>query len=100
MNFRFLYSAKITLSYKIDLNNVCNNLLAICFYMQRDGKLDRDMSKIPHPFTLETTRLFENESFERKNKIYFIQVNHTNPTMKDSRPLKESIQNEGCHFAK
>ncbi len=66
----------------------------------RDGELKRDMSKIPHPFTSETTTLFENETVETKNKIYFIHFNHTNPTIKDSHHLKDSIQNLGFHFAK
>jgi len=66
----------------------------------RDGELDRDMSKIPHPFTSETTTLFENESFETKNKIHFIHFNHTNPTIRDSHRLKDSIQNLGFRFAK
>ncbi|MFD1614288.1 MBL fold metallo-hydrolase [Gelatiniphilus marinus] len=64
------------------------------------GELDRDMSKIPHPFTTETTTLFENESIETKNKIHFIHFNHTNPTIKDSHRLKDSIQNLGFRFAK
>ncbi len=66
----------------------------------RDGELDRDMSKIPHPFTTETTTLFENESVKTKNKIHFIHFNHTNPTLKDNHKLKDSIQNLGFHFAK
>ncbi len=66
----------------------------------RDGELKRDMSKIPHPFTSETTTLFENETVETKNKIYFIHFNHTNPTIKDSHHLKDSIQNLGFHFVK
>jgi pyrroloquinoline quinone biosynthesis protein B len=67
----------------------------------RDGELKgRDMSKIPHPFTTETTTLFEYETVETKNKIYFIHFNHTNPTIKNSHPLKDSIQNLGFHFAK
>lgn len=66
----------------------------------RDGELERDMSKIPHPFTTETTTLFENEPIETKNKIYFIHFNHTNPAIKDSHPLKDSIQNLGFRFAK
>lgn len=66
----------------------------------RDGEIARDMSKIPHPFTTETTTLFENEAIETKNKIYFIHFNHSNPTLKDSHPLKDSIQNLGFHFAK
>ena len=66
----------------------------------RDGELERDMSKIPHPFTSETTTLFEDETLETKNKIYFIHFNHTNPTIKDRHPLKDSIQNLGFRFAK
>ncbi|WP_045468588.1 MBL fold metallo-hydrolase [Winogradskyella sp. PG-2] len=66
----------------------------------RDGELDRDMSKIPHPFTTETTTLFENETLETKNKIHFIHFNHTNPTLQEKHHLKDSIQNLGFRFAK
>lgn len=66
----------------------------------RDGEIDRDMSKIPHPFTTETTTLFENESMETKNKVHFIHFNHSNPTIKDSHRLKDSIINLGFRFAK
>ena len=66
----------------------------------KDGELKRDMSKIPHPFTSETTTLFENESLETKSKIYFIHFNHTNPTILDSHSLKDSIQSLGFNFAK
>lgn len=66
----------------------------------RDGELKRDMSKIPHPFTTETTTLFENESLDTKNKIYFIHYNHTNPTIRDNHPLKDSIQKLGFRFAR
>ena len=66
----------------------------------KDGELDRDMSKIPHPFTSETTTLFENESLETKSKVHFIHFNHTNPTILDSHPLKDSIQSLGFNFAK
>lgn len=66
----------------------------------RDGELKRDMSKIPHPFTTETTTLFENEDLATKNKIHFIHFNHSNPTIKDSHRLKDSIKNLGFRFAK
>jgi pyrroloquinoline quinone biosynthesis protein B len=65
-----------------------------------DGELERDMSKIPHPFTTQTTTLFENEDLATKNKIHFIHFNHTNPTIKVSHHLKDSIQNLGFQFAK
>jgi pyrroloquinoline quinone biosynthesis protein B len=66
----------------------------------KDGELQRDMSVIPHPFTSETTTLFENEDIKTKNKIYFIHFNHTNPTLLDAHPLKDSIRNLGFNFAK
>ena len=65
-----------------------------------DGELERDMSKIPHPFTTETTTLFQNETTEVKNKVHFIHFNHTNPAIKDSHPLKDSLQNLGFNFPK
>jgi pyrroloquinoline quinone biosynthesis protein B len=66
----------------------------------QDGELDRDMSKIPHPFTTQTTTLFENESLETKNKIYFIHFNHTNPAILENNRLKDSLQNLGFRFAR
>lgn len=66
----------------------------------REGEIPRDMSKIPHPFTTQTTTLFENETIETKNKIHFIHFNHSNPTIKASHRLKDSIQNLGFKFAK
>lgn len=66
----------------------------------RDGELDRDMSKIPHPFTTQTTTLFENESLETKSKIHFIHYNHTNPTIRERHHLKDSIIHLGFNFAK
>lgn len=66
----------------------------------KEGELERDMSKIPHPFTTETTTLFKNEALETKRKIYFIHFNHTNPAIKDKHHLKDSIYNLGFRFAK
>ena len=66
----------------------------------RDGEINRDMSKIPHPFTTQTTTLFENEDMKTKNKIHFIHFNHSNPTIKDAHHLKDSIINLGFRFTK
>ena len=66
----------------------------------KDGELDRDMTKIPHPFTTETTTLFENETITTKNKVIFIHFNHSNPTIKKSHHLKDSILKLGFKFAK
>jgi len=66
----------------------------------KDGEVSRPMKDIPHPFIVETTKLFENETVETKSKIYFIHLNHTNPALKETDRLKDSIQNLGFNFAK
>lgn len=66
----------------------------------KDGEIPRPMKDIPHPFIVETTKLFENESFDTKSKIYFIHLNHTNPALKATHRLKDSIQNLGFNFAR
>lgn len=66
----------------------------------KDGEVPRTMSDIPHSFIVETVKLFEKESIETKSKIYFIHLNHTNPALKESHKLKDSIQNLGFNFTK
>jgi len=66
----------------------------------KDGEISRPMKDIPHPFIVETTKLFENESIETKSKIYFIHLNHTNPALNSTHRLKDSIQNLGFNFAR
>lgn len=81
-----------------ELKNVDYAFLDATFF--NDGELNRDMSQIPHPFITQTTTLFQNETLETKNKIYFIHFNHTNPALKKRHRLKDSIQNLGFNFAK
>ena len=66
----------------------------------KDGEVPRPMEDIPHPFIVETTKLFENESLATKSKVYFIHLNHTNPALKQTDRLKDSIRNLGFHFAR
>ena len=52
----------------------------------------RDMSKIPHPFIIETMSLFKNS--DKKSSIFFIHINHTNPALnKNSKEYKNIINN-------
>ena len=52
----------------------------------------RDMSQIPHPFIIETMNLFKNS--DKKNSIYFIHLNHTNPALdKNSKEYNNIIDN-------
>jgi len=66
----------------------------------KEGEIPRPMADIPHPFIVETVKLFENESLETKSKIQFIHLNHTNPALKDNNVLKDSILDLGYNFAK
>lgn len=66
----------------------------------KDGEIPRPMADIPHPFIVETAKLFEAASVETKSKVYFIHLNHTNPALKSSHVLKDSILNLGFNFAK
>lgn len=52
----------------------------------------RDMSEIPHPFIIETMKLFKNS--HKKNSIYFIHLNHTNPALnKNSNEYLNILEN-------
>ena len=42
-----------------------------------ENELERDMSKIPHPFVEESMDLFNDLSPYEKSKIYFTHLNHT-----------------------
>lgn len=66
----------------------------------KEGEIPRPMNEVPHPFIIETVKLFENEDFETKSKIIFIHFNHSNPALQDSNSLKDSLQTLGFQFAK
>lgn len=61
---------------------------------------NRDIKEIPHPFIIETMRLFEAMPISEKKKIYFIHLNHTNPTLlKESKQTKLILQ-KGFNMAR
>jgi len=64
------------------------------------GEIPRPMEEVPHPFIIETVKLFENEEEIVKKKVNFIHFNHTNPALLKSHYLKDSIQNLGYKFAR
>jgi pyrroloquinoline quinone biosynthesis protein B len=54
----------------------------------------RDISTIPHPFIIESMKLFIDLPSAEKKKIYFIHFNHTNPVInKQSKQYRLVIQN-------
>ena len=58
----------------------------------------RNMSEVPHPFMLETTGLFKDESPATKSKVFFIHFNHTNPLLSDKR-YRKKIKEPGFNLA-
>ncbi|AXG72197.1 coenzyme PQQ synthesis protein B [Kordia sp. SMS9] len=65
----------------------------------KDGEIPRPMSEVPHPFIVETAKLFENEDKATKNKVIFIHFNHSNPALQDANVLKDSLEAQGFQFA-
>ena len=64
-----------------------------------DGKIPRPMSEVPHPFIEESITLFKSLAIEEKNKIYFIHLNHTNPTRNADFEGRRAIEEKGYRFA-
>ena len=53
----------------------------------------RDMSQIPHPFIVETMKLFQYSN--KKDSIYFIHLNHSNPALdKGSNEFQNIIDSD------
>lgn len=59
----------------------------------------RDISEIPHPFVIESMKLFEGVSKEEKSKIYFIHLNHTNPLLDSSSSEYKDLISKGYNVA-
>jgi pyrroloquinoline quinone biosynthesis protein B len=60
---------------------------------------NRDMSEIPHPFVVETMRLFEVLSPEDKAKVHFIHFNHTNPLLQSDSDASLRVLEMGFNIA-
>jgi len=60
----------------------------------------RDMNQIPHPFVVESMRLFANLSIEEKQKIHFIHFNHTNPLHQPGSNASRVFNSAGFQVAK
>jgi pyrroloquinoline quinone biosynthesis protein B len=61
---------------------------------------NRDMSEIPHPFIVESMKLFEHLNPREKQKIYFIHFNHTNPALVEDSPQTKIILKKGFNLAR
>lgn len=65
-----------------------------------DGELpNRDMSKIPHPFVMETMELLQDLPLSEREKVHFIHLNHTNPLLLKRSPAHEQLRERGFRLA-
>lgn len=65
-----------------------------------DGELpNRDMSKIPHPFVVETMDALQDLPAEERAKVHFIHLNHTNPLLQEGSEAQNEVTERGFHLA-
>jgi pyrroloquinoline quinone biosynthesis protein B len=65
-----------------------------------DGELPgRDMSKVPHPFVVETMTLLEALPPGERNKVWFIHLNHTNPLLDNESDESRLVRSKGFNIA-
>jgi pyrroloquinoline quinone biosynthesis protein B len=60
---------------------------------------NRNISEIPHPFVIESMRLFSMLPVAERNKIQFIHFNHTNPLANPTGEARKNIEGEGYRVA-
>jgi pyrroloquinoline quinone biosynthesis protein B len=66
-----------------------------------DGELPgRDMSKIMHPYVVESMALFEDLSQEEKSRVIFIHMNHTNPLLIEGSHEQQEVESRGFRIAR
>ena len=81
------------------IKNVDYAFLDGTFYDQKEIN-NRDMSEIPHPFVIESMKLFDHLEIKHKNKIYFIHLNHTNPLLNSNSKEYKYVVSNGYNVAK
>ncbi len=60
----------------------------------------RNISEIPHPFVVESLKLFAPLSLKERNKIHFIHFNHTNPLLNPLSKANKQVEKMGTHSSK
>ena len=73
-------------------------LLDATFYAQNELP-HRDMSEIPHPFVVESMKIFEKLSVKDKQKVVFIHFNYSNPLLKSGSKARQTVLDKGFKFA-
>jgi pyrroloquinoline quinone biosynthesis protein B len=60
----------------------------------------RDMSKIPHPFVIETMEALAKLSEKHRQKVWFIHMNHTNPLLDEKSAESKYVRAQGFNIAR
>ena len=61
---------------------------------------NRDILEIPHPFIIESLKLFKELDESEKSKVYFIHLNHTNPVLNSKSSEYKKVISAGFNIAK
>jgi pyrroloquinoline quinone biosynthesis protein B len=59
----------------------------------------RDLSKIGHPFILDSMRVLASAAKSGRHKIYFTHLNHSNRALDPDGPAQKEIKKRGFHLA-
>ena len=80
------------------LSSVDYALLDATFFA--DGELPgRDMSKVPHPFVVESMQRLQALPEVERNKVWFIHFNHTNPLLNSDSEQSQQVRANGFNIA-
>jgi len=60
---------------------------------------NRDIREIPHPFIIESMKLFADLPATEKKKIYFIHLNHSNPILNPESKQAKLVSENGFNIA-
>lgn len=66
-------------------------------FMSESELPGRNMKDIPHPFIVESIKLFSDQPAEMRQKVYFIHLNHTNPLLRNKNT--ELLSGSGMNLA-
>ncbi|MEX0315290.1 MAG: MBL fold metallo-hydrolase [Allomuricauda sp.] len=82
-----------------EIKNVDFAFLDASFFNEKEIN-NRDISEIPHPFVIESMKLFDELSTEEKAKVHFIHFNHTNPLLDSKSTESRLVQIQGFNVVK
>lgn len=87
--------------WDVDINDVIceNNLIFIdgTFYDKSELKL-RDISKVPHPSIIDSTRIFDKLDISLRSKIFFTHFNHTNKILQPNSIERADLISRGYNI--